>query len=292
MGFLKTLNAAMLLRIGIGLVFLIGGANKLSKLLSSEHSMGMVDSYMGKMGYINAFFHEYLFSGSIGEVLTPWGFLTGLSAFELVAGAMLILGILVRPLALIYALLVWTFVIALPVATTPGLENTHAIHSPAILVQIRDIALSGLLFTLLLIGSGKHSLDSKLFGAEQAQRSFISEKAAQLLIRISVALPLLVGGFFWGMDHIPTFKVDDVILIATGFALLFGINVRLTGVVVATIAVWYMVNKLNLDKSLIGNLNGFKREFAFLAAGLALLAYDVKSYGIKHLIKICGGKTG
>lgn len=289
---LEKLDIAMLLRIGMGLVFLIGGTSKLSKLLSADKAQGMVDKYMGNMGYINGFFHDYLFSGAIGDVLTPWGFLTALSAFEFVSGAMLIAGLLVRPLALIYALLVWTFVIALPVATTPGMENTAAIHSPAIFVQIRDIALSGLLFTMLLLGSGRYSLDGCLFGESKAEKKYISNEAAQLMIRISVALPLLVGGFFFGMDHIPTFKADAFILAATGLAVLFGIAPRVAGAVVAAIALWYMANKLNMDKGVIGNLNGFKREFAILAGGIALMAYSVKTYGMKHLCAVCcGGKV-
>ena len=34
---------------------------------------------------------------------------------------------------------------------------------------------------------------------------------------------------------------------------------------------WYMSQKLNMDKSIIANLNGIKREFALAACGGALL---------------------
>ena len=34
---------------------------------------------------------------------------------------------------------------------------------------------------------------------------------------------------------------------------------------------WFMMTKLNFDKSVIANLNGFKREFAFLATAAVIV---------------------
>ena len=98
-------QAAMLLRVGLGTLFVIGGLAKLSRLLSPSASDGIVAQYMGSLGYINDTFQNWLFSGMLGEVLSPWTFLTLLSAFELVSGLMLIAGLFVRGLSAFWALL-------------------------------------------------------------------------------------------------------------------------------------------------------------------------------------------
>ena len=79
-------TAALWLRLGLGAVFAIGGWSKLSQLIDPLRMQAIVDNYMGTKGYINAFFAEYLFEGPLGTVLSPWGFLTTLSAFELLSG--------------------------------------------------------------------------------------------------------------------------------------------------------------------------------------------------------------
>ncbi len=116
--------AALALRVGLGVVFVIGGWSKLSQLLDPQRAEALVATYIGGKGYINEFFLEYLFTGALGSVLNPWLFLTSLSAFELVAGFMLVAGLLVRPLAIVWGLLLWTFVIALPVSTVAGAIRT------------------------------------------------------------------------------------------------------------------------------------------------------------------------
>jgi len=260
---------ATILRIGVGLVFVIGGYNKLSQLLSSEHSLAIVNSYTGSSGYINEFFLTYLFTGN--SLLTPWGFLTALSAFELISGIALCVGLMVRPLSLIYAFLLWSFVFSLPVVTTPGVAvELKTYTSPAIFVQIRDIALSGFMFVLLIMGSGRFSLDSKIL-----KRGVTSEQAnwdnLGLLLRLSLAAPLLIGGFFANFSYIATFATFQPILMVLGLALLLGIKVREVAALVCIVMLWFMLTKLSLDKSLIANLNGFKREFALLAASIVIV---------------------
>ena len=260
--------AATILRIGMGLVFVIGGYNKLSQLLSSDRSLAIVESYTGTSGYINEFFLNYLFSGS--SWLSPWGFLTALSTFELVSGIALCIGLMVRPLALVYAFLLWSFVFSLPVVTTPGVElEIKTYTSPAIFVQIRDIALSGIMFVMLIIGSGRFSLDSRIL-----KNGVTSEHAnwdnLGLLLRLSLAAPLLIGGFFANFSYIATFSTFQPILMILGLALLFGVKVREAATLVAAVMLWFMITKLNFDKSLIANLNGFKREFALLAAAIVI----------------------
>ncbi len=263
---------ALALRVGLGLVFVIGGWNKLSQLLDPAREAALVGAYTSPHGYINAFFADFLFTGRLGEWLTPWGFLTMLSTFELLAGLALIAGLLVRPLALIYGFLLWTFVMALPVVTAPGVAvDVKTFTAPAMLVQIRDIALSGLMFTLFNLGPGALSSDARLFGSEALQPK-VGWDSLGLLVRLSMAAPLIVGGIFGGLAGIPTFATPSWILFVLGIVLASGVGVRIVGVAVVPVMLWYIWTKTSVDKSLIANLNGFKRELAFLAVG-GVLAY-------------------
>jgi len=259
----------LILRLGLGLVFVIGGLSKLSQLLDPNRQAQILESYWGTAGYVNQFFVDFMFTG----MLSPWWFLTTLSAFELVSGVALIIGLAVRPLSLLYGFLLWTFVIALPVLTVPGVESdVDTYRAPAIFVQIRDIALSGMMFVLYNIGPGACSIDRSLFH-QPAARDKANWNTLGLLLRLSVAAPLIVGGVFFAMPNIPTFATPFWVLLPVGLLLVAGLGLRAIGTVVALIMGWYMIYKFNADASLIGNLNGFKREFAFLAAGVVLAIF-------------------
>lgn len=258
---------ALLLRIGLGLVFVIGGINKLSQLLNPEKEAAILQSYWSTSGYVNQFFVDFMF-GEGG--LSEWWFLTSLSMFEAISGLLLLLGLFVRPLSLVYAFLLWSFVIALPVVTTPTVDvSVKTYMAPALLVQVRDVALSGFMFVLFNLGAGRYSLDVRLF-----QRPTFQAKAdwdnLGLLLRLSLALPLLVAGVFNAMPNIPTFASSALILLPIAILLVSSVAMRYVGLAAAAVMLWYMAYKLNLDKSIIANLNGFKREFAFLAGSLVL----------------------
>ena len=259
---------ALILRIGIGSVFVIGGWNKLYQLLSSELHSKIVASYTGTAGYINQFFADWMFGSD--ALLTPWAFLTALSAFELVSGIALIAGLMVRPLSLIYAFLMWTFVVSLPVITTPGAEFAGKTYmAPALFVQIRDIALSGMMFVLYNLGSGAHSLDEKLLG-KSAVKPLSDWESLGLLMRLSIGIIFVVGGLFAGMPNIKSFDIPALLLVIVGAGLIAGLGVRVLGAIIIGFMLYYMLIKLSLSKSIIGNLNSLKREFAFFAAGLVL----------------------
>lgn len=266
-------QVAFALRIGLGALFVAGGINKLSKLLSPAASEQIVASYTSTTGYINEFFMAFLFAP--GAALTPWSFLTALSTFELVTGIMLLAGLLVRPVALIYAFLLWTFVIALPVVTTNGVDpGVRTYMAPAILVQIRDIALSGFMFVLYGLGSGIRSLDARLFGHE-ALKPVISWPVASLLLRLSVAVVLLVGGMFAGMPSIKTYFEPGLVLIILALAILWGDTMtRYAAGVVCGVLFVYMLSKIGIDKGLIGSLNTIKRELALFAGAFILAARE------------------
>ena len=206
---------ALALRAGLGLVFIIGGIAKLERLLTPAKAQGIVDQYVGPLGYINQTFLDWLFASPLGMVFTPWNFLTLLSAFELVSGIMLVAGLMVRPLALLWALLMWSFVFSLPVVTTPGVALTAKTYmSPAEFVQIRDIALSGFFFVLYNLGSGARSLDVARYGLpETLGRDW---NMAGLLLRLSLGIVFLIGGAFAGFNNITTFGMPGALLAVIG----------------------------------------------------------------------------
>jgi uncharacterized membrane protein YphA (DoxX/SURF4 family) len=256
---------ALALRVGLGLVFISGGIAKLERLLTPAESKGIVDQYVGPLGYINQTFLDLLFASPLGAVLTPWNFLTALSAFELMAGVMLAAGLMVRPLALLWAFLLWSFVVSLPVVTTPGVTLTAKTYmSPAELVQIRDIALSGLFFVLYNLGPGALSLDHAWYGLpETLGRDW---EPLALLTRLSVGAPFVIGGLFAGYDNVVTWGMPGILLAAIGAGLIAGAGVRGFAGAAAAVMIWFMVAKLGGATSVIGWFNAVKREFAILAA--------------------------
>ena len=282
---------AFLLRVGLGLVFLTGGLNKLYQLLDPALEDAILAAYMGPKGYINTFFTQYLFDGAV-PFLTPWGFLTSLSFLEFFAGVFLIAGFLIRPVSLGFGLLVWVFVLALPVTTTPGVEVIESTYTaPALLVQARDVGLSGLLFVLFNLGAGRFSPGSKVL-PHWAKASDVGWDSLGLLLRLSIALPLLVGGFFAGMANIQSFATPALVLIITGLAIAFNIFPRVFGAIAVAIFIWFIGTKINLDFSVIKNLNGFKRELAYLAAAACFtLAGGGNLFTKKSVFKMPARKT-
>lgn len=263
-------QAALILRVGLGLVFVIGGMSKLSLLLGSATHDGMVANYMGTSGYINTIFQQFLFPGGTDGFFNPSLFLTALSAFEFFAGISLILGFLVKPLALFYAFLMWTFVVSLPVLTVPGVEVTVKTYtSPALFVQVRDVALSGMFFTLFNLGSGAMSIDNRFFKKPKD----VNWDVLGLLLRFSLAMVFIVAGFFGGFAKIATFATWQPLLAVIGLLLIFGNDkvIRAAGLAVIAVMLWFVAQKLSVDKSIIANLNGIKREFALAACGGVLL---------------------
>ena len=127
-------QAALILRIGLGLVFVSGGLAKLSKLLVPSAQADMVNLYLSPSGYVNQFFYDYLFAeGALSGLMTPWFFLTSLSALELLAGVALVVGLGVKFFSLLFAFLCWSFVISLPVVNAAGFEIVAKTHTaPAI----------------------------------------------------------------------------------------------------------------------------------------------------------------
>ncbi len=274
---------ALVLRIGLGAVFIIGGWWKLSRALDPMRASDLVTKYTANDGYINAFFMEYLFSNG---PITPLGFLILLSSFELISGLMLVSGLFVRSLSFIHAFLLWTFVLALPV-TTMAVAGTYGpgYYSPALLVQIRDIGMSGMFFVLFNLGSGVRSIDQSVLGRGFASSS-LSWGTLGLLLRLSVAAAFLVGGFFFGYDHIKSYAPVPLLLIAIGAVIASGHLVRPAALAGAAVILLYSATKIGFDAPLWDNFNAIKREIAFFAALAVLSVFGGGTYfRPKNLLK-------
>lgn len=190
-------------------------------------------------------------------------------------------------MALVWGLLFWSFVAALPVATAAGVDPELSTHrSPALLVLARDIGLSGLFFTLFIIGAGRYSVDGRWIGAA-ATRHTLNWDALGLLLRLSVALPLLIGAAFHGFDHIQSFGMPAWLLVILALLLLANVGVRAAGVVTTLLMGWFIIGNFELGRSLIANMNAVKREFAFLAAAIVLAAC-----GGGRLFSVLAGRAG
>ncbi len=279
---------ALALRLGLGILFITGGVFKLSRALDPAMAQDLVALYISDKGYINAFFLSYLFDGPLGYVLSPWLFLTSLSAFELLSGIALIAGVIVRPLSLIYAFLLWSFVFSLPVTTSPGASIDDPTYmAPAMFVQIRDIALSGVFFILYNIGSGARALDHAL-GLKQPDGVMPWDNLG-LLMRLSLGVVFVIGGFFAGMPNIKDFGAPGVLLALTGLALVFGIGVRAVAGIFLVVLIYYIGTKISLEQSLVMNFNAIKREIAFLpAAGGLLVLGGGRLFTLESLLQHVG----
>ena len=256
---------ALALRLGLGSVFVAGGWWKLARAIDPLGSEAFVDRYMASNGYINAFFDQYLFADP-GALLTPLAFLTILSAFELAAGIALLAGAFVRAISLTFAFMLWTFVLALPVVTASGFETgAPSYFSPALLVQIRDIGLSGMCFVLFSLGSGPWSVDQRVLG-RGAPPAELNWNTLGLVLRLSVAAVFIVGGLFAGYDHIKSFVGVPVLLTAVGVVLASGHLTRIAAAAAFAIVAWYCVGQLGSGVAAWDYFNSVKREVAFLAA--------------------------
>ena len=79
------------------------------------------------------------------------------------------------------------------------------------------------------------------------------------------------GGFFASFDHIKSWVNVPVLLALVGIALIAGRYIRVVAAIAFLIVLWVVLSSLSLEKSLWDNLNGFKRELAYLAATYVLV---------------------
>jgi len=131
----------LLLRLGVGLAFILHGWPKLAGGPEHWAQIGQSMQLVG-VGFAPAF----------------WGFMAGFS--EAVGGLMLLLGLLFRPFCL---LLLLTMLIAI---------TTHISHGDNFNVYSHALEAAVLFFSLLFIGPGKYSLDYRLFPKANDRSTF------------------------------------------------------------------------------------------------------------------------
>ena len=191
-----------------------------------------------------------------------------------------------RAISLTFAFMLWTFVLALPVVTAPGFEADAASYfSPALLVQIRDIGLSGMCLVLFNLGSGAWSVDQRLLG-RGAPPGEVNWNAFGLVLRLSVAVVFIVGGLFAGYDHIKTFVAAPVLLVAVGVVIASGHFTRVAAATAFAIVGWYCFGQLEAGLSAWDYVNSVKREIAYLVAiGVLFLFGGGKAFRPSGLIR-------
>ena len=121
----------LILRIGIGLMFILHGAPKLFGGAEKWEKLGMAMATLG-IGFMPAF----------------WGFMAAISEFF--GGICLILGFVFRPACILMT-------ITMLVATISHLSRGDGLSGASHAIELGIVFLS-----LILIGAGKYSLDEKL----------------------------------------------------------------------------------------------------------------------------------
>jgi len=239
-----------LVRIGLGAVFVIGGA----KLVFTGDWTALAAMYVDPAkGFISPFFAERITSFGIGIGT----FLRWMGSVEILLGLSLIAGFLTSLSAVLMGLLLWTFPVASPVI-------------PGEIRLSRDLALMGCCFGLAQMGGGKGSLDA-LFGIAP---SFLEKQkdAISLTFRLSLAFTFITSSLFAGgpFDNVLNTFLPRPVLFLLGLLLAGGLFVRgVAGVTILWLAV-VIVNAL-VAKGLLLGLDSIKRELGFIAVAGALL---------------------
>lgn len=236
-----------ILRIALGAVFVIGGI----KLAFLGETAALAASYIDPAkGWIAPVFEEKI-THTLG--LSVGVFLRSQGGLEIILGAMLILGLGTRVVAIIIGLMFWSFTVANPVAGAIRLS--------------RDLALMGLCCVVALSGAGAWSLDRTLW---QRPFSFPAQRdRVLLLVRLSLAYTLLASAVFaHGVFANPLNSTLPVVMVFLA-GLLLAVGVR-PHWIMALLVVWmfYILSAQMLAKGVYFGLDAAKRELGLLAAAL------------------------
>jgi uncharacterized membrane protein YphA (DoxX/SURF4 family) len=244
-------SVALVFRICVGIVFVIGGI----KLVFPSDPEALAASYVDpSTGWISPYFAD-LITTQLGFQVSLFLQLQGI--VEILLGVALILGLLTPVVAVVMGLMYWAFTVANPAVGQIRLS--------------RDLALMGICFAIALAGPSRWSLDSRLLG----RRLRIDERkdAVVLVIRLSLAFTLVTSALFAGGlfdNHLNT-TLPKLLVLILGLLLAIGVYPRwLAGLV----AVWmlYLIAANLVAKGLLPGLDSVKREIGFFGAALAVFA--------------------
>jgi uncharacterized membrane protein YphA (DoxX/SURF4 family) len=238
-------SLALILRICLGVIFLVGGI----KLAFPADPQALSASYTDpSTGWISPFFSD-LITTRAGLEVSRFLQLQGL--LEIILGLALIIGLYTPAIAVLMALMYWAFTVANPVVGQIRLS--------------RDLALMGICFALALAGAGRWSLDSMLRG----RQARIGERkdAVVAVLRFSLGFTLVTSALFTGGlfdNHLNT-TLPGVAVLVMGVLLVSGVYPRWAA---GLVAAWmlYLVAANLVAKGFFPGLDSVKREIGFLGA--------------------------
>jgi uncharacterized membrane protein YphA (DoxX/SURF4 family) len=241
------------LRIALGTVFVIGGLKLVqpSAFGIPGHdalALKFLDQQTGYISTLIAARITELLGLRIGTFLLVQGWV------EIALGVLLILGVYTRMVAMNMGLMFWAFTVASPVVGQLRLS--------------RDLGLMGLCFAIALTGAGAWSLDG--LWSRHRHKFAESRDAALVLIRLSLAYPLIVSSLFTGgaFDNVLNSTLPVWLVLLVGLLLAAGVLPR--GLMLL-VALWMLVllPATLAAKGTLQGLDAVKREIGFLAASLA-----------------------
>jgi uncharacterized membrane protein YphA (DoxX/SURF4 family) len=262
---LSTDSLALVLRVCVGIVFIIGGI----KLAFPSNPAALAAAYVDpSAGWISPYFAD-LITAQLGLEVSRFLQLQGL--IEILLGAALIVGLFTPVVAIVMGLMYWAFTVANPVVGEIRLS--------------RDLALMGICFAIALAGAGGWSLDSRLLGRRARLEG--RKDAVVLLIRLSLAFTLVTSALFAGgvFDNHLNATLPRILVLILGLLLAVGVYPRsLAGLV----AVWmlYLIGANLAAKGLFPGLDSVKREIAFLGAALAVFTLGRDRWAWPRLARI------
>lgn len=251
-GRLHSDHVLAVLRIALGLVFVIGGI----KLAFPADATALANSYVDPSSGWISIFYQQLITENLGLEISEFLRIQGM--IEIMLGLALILGMFTPLLSALMGVMFLGFVVA-----NPDIGEIRL---------ARDIALAGLAFSISLAGGGTFSMDGLMF--KKRSRFVEYREPVLFLIRVSLALALAIAALFtpelfpqhhFGNVLNSMFPVEFVFILAG--MLLLGFFPRIA-LVLFSIWMIYLIGASLLAKPFYLALDGVKREIGFLGASL------------------------
>lgn len=244
------------LRVGLGLVFIIGGLKLVAPtLFGLAGREALAASFTDPTtGFIAPWLAERI-SGDLGIAVSTFLFAQGIA--EMILGLFLVAGVGTRMVALNAAVMFWLFTVAAPEAGAVRLG--------------RDVALAAVAVALVGTGGGRGSFDWRR--AKRPEPPAPRRDLALLLIRLGLAYTLLTAGVFTGgnFDNLLNTTLPVPLVVLLGLTLAAGVGPRWVMIPVAVWLVYLLPTEL-ADHQLFSGLDTVKREIGLSVAALLYIA--------------------